>query len=350
MVAPPTKKAVYEVLATRDGSSAVTSYSPGEQLTLILSVVGSKADKFLGLLMYAYTDTNTQVGTFVLPPGTDSKFWLPADCNGAAVTHRDASIKPYTNKFQWRAPAAGTGTVTFRVLIKWGETNGGAFFWPSRDVALTEGSVASTQWVKSDAGQSCNEACQALDETCDGQSMVDELGRAVSAQYTEPLKGVVCRPPYLSRDGGTSDAHCLFSRGLAANADGHCWYRTDSRCMPVATADAGCTDLEPPSGWRNPTCATQVMNTDNCAQRRAGTMTDGYCYASCGVCTMGVCQERVSGEHKICACTTSNIPTAPPTTSTTRGAVLARASMSTGPWCGVAFAAAGLVQLLARPP
>ena len=31
----------------------------------------------------------------------------------------------------FRAPPAGTGPITFRALVKQGETNKGAFYWPS---------------------------------------------------------------------------------------------------------------------------------------------------------------------------------------------------------------------------
>merc|ERR1712166_69645 len=51
-------------------------------------------------------------------------------------------------------------------------------------------------------------------------------------------------------------------------------------------AVAKCTDLAPPKAdkWKNPTCALQLSKTKNCAARKAGTMKDGYCSKTCGVC------------------------------------------------------------------
>lgn len=45
-----------------------------------------------------------------------------------------------------------------------------------------------------------------------------------------------------------------------------------------------CVERQPPSSWSNPTCESQLKNTDNCKARRDGTNTDGYCYKTCGVC------------------------------------------------------------------
>ena len=51
-----------------------------------------------------------------------------------------------------------------------------------------------------------------------------------------------------------------------------------------ATCDSSCRDVPPPSHWKARTCKEQFENTPNCKRRRAGTMRDGYCYATCGAC------------------------------------------------------------------
>ena len=43
--------------------------------------------------------------------------------------HADAEPKHYLERFAFRAPQAGTGPITFRALIKQGDTNMGAFYW-----------------------------------------------------------------------------------------------------------------------------------------------------------------------------------------------------------------------------
>jgi hypothetical protein len=53
----------------------------------------------------------------------------------------------------------------------------------------------------------------------------------------------------------------------------------------AAPCIAHCVDKQPPSYWHNPTCASQLTNTPNCAARQDGTLNDGYCALTCGVCS-----------------------------------------------------------------
>jgi len=43
--------------------------------------------------------------------------------------------------------------------------------------------------------------------------------------------------------------------------------------------------VQPPKSWKHHTCLRQFTDTHNCAKRRAGNGTDGYCALTCGVCT-----------------------------------------------------------------
>lgn len=71
----------------------------------------------------------------------------------------------YTERFYFRAPAAGVGPIVLRVLLKQGDTNGGAFYWPSTgngldppqdgvpagDLLLPERAIAASptvEWVR----------------------------------------------------------------------------------------------------------------------------------------------------------------------------------------------------------
>ena len=71
-------------------------------------------------------------------------------CGDRAVTHMDANAKAMHHRFHWRR--RGLGRVTFRLLLKWGETNGGNFYWPmtAGDLTLDEGAIvdanASASW------------------------------------------------------------------------------------------------------------------------------------------------------------------------------------------------------------
>ena len=94
----------------------------------------------------------------------------------------DAAPKNYDERFQFRAPAAGAGTITFRALLKQGDTQGGAFFWPNSganpsagvaggDLSLTEGSAVATHetswFTATNSGQSCDDVCVAESKVCD---------------------------------------------------------------------------------------------------------------------------------------------------------------------------------------
>lgn len=46
----------------------------------------------------------------------------------------------------------------------------------------------------------------------------------------------------------------------------------------------GCVDVPPPSGSAHDTCEAQSLSTTNCEKRVAGTLSDGYCALTCGVC------------------------------------------------------------------
>lgn len=144
--------------------------------------------KYLGLLLYAVDANENKVGAWEIPFKTPPQFWTPPDsgCGGKAVMQADATLKGNVHSFAFRAPDPGVGTITFRALIKHGNTNMGSFFWPTApasatptvvpgntvsggDLTLTEGASSVTQtWHKATAlGQSCDDVCAAQSTTCD---------------------------------------------------------------------------------------------------------------------------------------------------------------------------------------
>jgi len=64
-----------------------------------------------------------------------------------------------------------------------------------------------------------------------------------------------------------------------------------------------CIDIQPPATWGNPTCASQLANTNICEKRRNGEIDDGYCSKTCGVCSACVDNEApmVSWADPTCA-------------------------------------------------
>ena len=189
-VAPPERSDVYR-FGTESGA---TTYVPGELLPMVLDVtartirgkrdagatiVGEENAKYLGLLLYAVDANERKVGTWKIALDEDPQFWLPPDpgCGGHALMHADAELKSLRERFVFKAPPNGVGPITFRVLVKQGETNKGAFYWaasantsarsatvlqsPSRGVAggdlvLDEGGAApaapgSVQWIRANS-------------------------------------------------------------------------------------------------------------------------------------------------------------------------------------------------------
>ena len=85
-----------------------------------------------------------------------------------------AETKGYVERFLFRAPPAGTGPLTFRVLIKQGDTNRGAFYWPNGgapprpgvaggDLVLSEAQTSKEQlWFRGLPGATCREVCRAI--------------------------------------------------------------------------------------------------------------------------------------------------------------------------------------------
>ena len=53
-------------------------------------------------------------------------------------------------------------------------------------------------------------------------------------------------------------------------------------CESGVPVSVDCLDVQPPSYWSNPTCADQLAN-GKCPERIANA--DGYCEATCGICT-----------------------------------------------------------------
>ena len=81
--------------------------------------------KYIGLLLYAVREgdaSERKIGSFEVPGEVPPRFWLPPDpgCSQRALMHASAVPKAYVERFLFRAPAAGSGSVTFRALIKQG--------------------------------------------------------------------------------------------------------------------------------------------------------------------------------------------------------------------------------------
>ena len=256
LVAPPVRSATYQ-LTTEDGTS---SYASGELKSLTLAVtrkqIIGKADKgatntslesakYIGLLLYAVRDgdsSEAKVGSWEVPVEEPPRFWLPPDAGGCAqqaLMHATAVPKAYVERFLFRAPA-GLGTLTFRALIKQGDTNAGAFYWPGTgapptagvaggDLTLTEAPAPPPvpTWRRAASDETCSQACAREALVCDEDalSVVNTSAALQGAVEHEQA----CRLPLLQACAAPS---------ISTLADAFCWYPPAQCALPTTLCDA----------------------------------------------------------------------------------------------------------------
>merc|ERR1719174_2658351 len=187
-------------LFTLEAAGGVCEYVPGEFISLIL--VSHSAEMFRGMMMYAVNDTEkeTRVGSWHLPTSSAKKFWTPFanepghPC-GPVLMHSSAEVKTHHEVLRFRAPPAGTGSITFRCLLKTDVANTGGFYWPNdEDLVLHEAPVQSQKWILGAPGQSCTVACGTQRRSCDGESL-----EASVESITYAIDGLrECRVPLLA--------------------------------------------------------------------------------------------------------------------------------------------------------
>ncbi|MBM3186332.1 MAG: T9SS type A sorting domain-containing protein [Bacteroidetes bacterium] len=108
------------VLTLLDGSTPVTTYSPGQQYTVALVMSSNPAKK--GFQATALTSANAMAGTFTAQAGNTS-------VNGNTKKYANHTSTSNTSttlswNWTWTAPASGTGDVTFYVATNKTNNNG----------------------------------------------------------------------------------------------------------------------------------------------------------------------------------------------------------------------------------
>jgi len=227
LVAPATRSDAY-VISTADLTEGPTTYVPNEVMDIHIRVL-DPMKKYLGLLIYAVQDDGVITADGCPSPGCDGRdevkvgqWEMDGDkffrtlADGQAMTHREATLKNYHHVLRWRAPEQGTGDVIFRVLIKQGATNGGAFYWPmiDGDLVLQEDSITTPspiQWLSGVIDQTCSEICESSSMACDRN--VNTTGNF--DLYDEVKKSAYCQLPLLSS--------CTVN-APSIDADGYCWF------------------------------------------------------------------------------------------------------------------------------
>merc|ERR1712086_113328 len=196
----PTHTNRYETYATTSPTYTrkVGAYTPGGLVYIHVRATQQNL-KYRGLLLYALDKRGKKVGTWELPYEEEQMFHTPpGSCEGKAVMHSGSALKHYHHVFAFRAPATGTGTLTFKSLLKSGPANTGAFHWANKDGPLTLNELKKFEapdWYRAEPGQSCTKACQARGGTCNSAKL-----KTVSSQagfLDGPAKNVGCKLPIL---------------------------------------------------------------------------------------------------------------------------------------------------------
>ena len=222
-----------------------------------------EGSKYIGLLLYAVRTNDpgeTKVGSWELPVQSSPPFMAMGgpSCEGKALVQTSATLKRYTERFWFRGPAQGTGSITFRVLLKQGDTNGGNFYWPSAgngnappsngvaggDLTLTEAPLPVAplvQWVRGTAGLTCDQVCTVAGRACDPSRYSDARGADGLLSAIGDL--YLCAPPLLS----SCDP---FAPSATGYGDGWCWYADPTRCPAAGASECSATPPGPETGLR----------------------------------------------------------------------------------------------------
>jgi len=220
---PPVHTTNFSLTLLTNGGDG--TYNPGAWHTLELRSTVYDAT-YRGLLLYAQDASGTKVGEWSMP--TDKSrpalFWLSEKCRsegGNVVVHMSADVKPRSTTFRWKAPTHGTGNVTFGALLKSGEANVGAFYWPNAaPLSVKERMLPATgvQWKLSAVGQSCDAVCEAAGGVCLGRQTADPEAFAPDGNLFREFN---CNLPLVA----TCLAH---APSKDADAHGMCWHRSSA--------------------------------------------------------------------------------------------------------------------------
>lgn len=243
----PVDSDCYEVTAG-DESAPSTSYIPSDpelpQYTYVNIRTVCYGLAFRGLLMYAVNGKGDKVGEWNVPADTTVKWkqpWkdIPGHQCEQALMHASGMIKPYFTRYRFQAPLAGQGKLTFKILIKQGDANEGAFFRPQRVLELTEApaSLPDPIFLQTAADQTCSELCQTRSLECDRESIA--LLNSSVALDKKLVRTVPCNLPFLEST--------VASSSYADPLTGMCYYSRSASC-DVRNQFCACSELSSASG------------------------------------------------------------------------------------------------------
>lgn len=299
-VLPPTRTDAYSVRAgDQNPIQDPDAYEPDSIIDIHLRVL-HRDMKYIGLLMYA-----VQAGVHSIKGCNDGcdglketkvGSWIPLAPNNfkkslgdeKVITHSQSRVARRHEVFRFRTPKSGTGPIIFRVLLKQGATNGGAFYWPMMkgDLQLLESKTAAPSpvvWLQAKVGQTCSTACNAVGKTCQSNTP------ATPNVYQTSVKNTAsCRYPILS--------DCLIG-SVRIDADNYCTFDDRALCKAGTSPNDICgntvlggketslcpcaftTDICTPNDCSNHGSTNDTNRADGCQC----TCTDGYTGANCAI-------------------------------------------------------------------
>ena len=215
-----------------------TSYIPGEVMSIYIRAYDYH-HKYRGLIIHANDEDDNVVGEWDVPADSNSHVHTPCSDPGVLL-QTSAEEKPSLLQLNWRAPAAGTGRVYFRALIKEGPANHGYFWYPNYkgDLTLSEASDPDPNvWISGLEEESCDDACDRVNKKCT-QGMLDLVDS--STEFVNLIANqITCNYPILS--GCTAASPLFLSNSQCTFFDPDCEdFRKD--------ADSSSCDATPADG------------------------------------------------------------------------------------------------------
>lgn len=157
------------------------------------------------------------MGNFNFPLNSNEPlYWNPPQCPGIAM-HRSAEVKPYLNVLQFLTPPPGTGTITFRALVKFDHANLGEFYYPNLagDLSLSEGPSLTDRWVAGTRGADCSSTCKGPVDSAAIASASDPRIFAASVEISQS-----CAQPVLSTCAVNIAQPYLLDSGVCLRPEG----------------------------------------------------------------------------------------------------------------------------------
>uniref|UniRef100_A0A7S3Z5X5 Uncharacterized protein n=1 Tax=Lotharella globosa TaxID=91324 RepID=A0A7S3Z5X5_9EUKA len=216
--------------------------------------------------------------------------------------HAQGDLKPLQTEFRFKAPSAGTGTITFHALIKVGPANTGYFFYPNgveanifdaiptgdfpgtgNELTLTESiqTPPTSVWSVGVRGASCAEHCSSRGQVCDEQQLRSALVATPAGMEQTTAKIAGCPLPYTPSCASVAPARddlgaCFYS-GADAAASGLC-------------ASSG------PSNTFKSTCHSKHPNaTRFCACKASSAVTQSLGLPEMPTVKVNLARERLAG-------------------------------------------------------